>query len=149
MEDRHNNDNGAAAMAAIHLHPFSEESSRLQQQRAFFSPAAEAKAFLASTSSSGTPSSCTTSSDEASDIAIAERDDGDDELEATPGHLHALANRMAGPPRLLPKVHSDGKLAELQKRKQLLRQRRRGSSSAATNASVNSFGGAEASPFGS
>jgi len=52
------------------------------------------------------------SSDDASDIAIADKDieeDEDEDLQATPGHLHALANRKS-PTRLLPKVHSDSKL---------------------------------------
>eukprot|EP00573_Skeletonema_grethae_P001245 CAMPEP_0201685896 /NCGR_PEP_ID=MMETSP0578-20130828/546_1 /ASSEMBLY_ACC=CAM_ASM_000663 /TAXON_ID=267565 /ORGANISM="Skeletonema grethea, Strain CCMP 1804" /LENGTH=302 /DNA_ID=CAMNT_0048169879 /DNA_START=73 /DNA_END=977 /DNA_ORIENTATION=- len=54
------------------------------------------------------------SSDDASDIAIADKDindDDDPDLQATPGHLHALANRKS-PARLLPKVHSDSKLAD-------------------------------------
>ena len=53
--------------------------------------------------------SSSSASDDASDIAIAEEDLNDEELQATPGHLHALANRTS-PARLLPKVHSDSNL---------------------------------------
>uniref|UniRef100_A0A7S2LXP8 Uncharacterized protein n=1 Tax=Skeletonema marinoi TaxID=267567 RepID=A0A7S2LXP8_9STRA len=66
-----------------------------------------------STSPDSSASDGSSSSDDASDIAIADKDLGEDDedLQATPGHLHALANRTS-PARLLPKVHSDSKLAE-------------------------------------
>lgn len=53
--------------------------------------------------------SSSSASDDASDIAIGDLNDDDEELQATPGHLHALANRTS-PARLLPKVHSDSNL---------------------------------------
>jgi len=76
------------------------------------------------------------SSDDASDIAIADKYDAEDEdLQATPGHLHALVNRSS-PARLLPKVHSDSKLAE--KATAIHNQRRRCSASRSVNSSRSS-----------
>lgn len=80
-----------------------------------------------------------TSSDDASDIAIADKEDDDPDLQATPGHLHALANRKS-PARLLPKVHSDSKLTDkiYSSSSSVALQRRRSATSRSVNSSRSS-----------
>jgi len=91
-----------------------------------------------STSPDSSASDGSSSSDDASDIAIADKDLGEDDedLQATPGHLHALANRTS-PARLLPKVHSDSKLQLAEKLLSPAAQRRR-SASRSVNSSRSS-----------
>lgn len=83
------------------------------------------------------------SSNDASDIAIAAKydeynEEEDDELQATPGHLHALANRMTSPARLLPKVQSDSKLVDKLLSPAAALQQRRRSASRSVNSSRSS-----------
>ena len=88
-------------------------------------------------SSSSSVGGSTSSPDDASDVAIAEKDDDEDELAATPGHLHALVNRSS-PARLLPKVHSDGKLTALSPNTTTTIRRRSASNSRSVNSSRSS-----------
>jgi hypothetical protein len=115
------------------------DSLSVSVQQAKDQAAAEDKSDTTNNSSSSdrSSSSSSSSSDDASDIAIASKQDDaeDEDLQATPGHLHALVNRSS-PARLLPKVHSDSKLAE--KVAAVHNQRRRCSASRSVNSSRSS-----------